>query len=58
MRPVTIYRLIVKDSIEEGILALHRRKRDLADALLEGADASARLTEEDLIDLIRQSAAA
>jgi hypothetical protein len=30
-----------------------RRKRDLADALLEGADASARLSQEDLIDLIR-----
>ncbi len=52
-RPVTIYRLIVKDSIEEGIVALHRRKRDLADALLEGADAAARLSEADLLDLIR-----
>ncbi len=53
LRPVTIYRLIVKDSIEEGIVALHRHKRDLADALLEGADSSARLSEEDLLGLIR-----
>ena len=52
-RPVTIYRLIVKDSIEEGIVALHRRKRDISDALLEGADASGRLSEEDLLHLIR-----
>lgn len=52
-RPVTIYRLIVRDSIEEGIVALHRHKRDLADALLEGADASARLSEDDLLNLIR-----
>jgi superfamily II DNA or RNA helicase len=52
-RPVTIYRLIVKDSIEERIVALHRQKRDLADALLEGADATGRLSEEDLLDLIR-----
>lgn len=52
-KPVTIYRLIVKNSIEEGIVALHRRKRDLADALLEGADASARLSEDDLLNLIR-----
>ncbi|MDA8232389.1 MAG: DEAD/DEAH box helicase [Magnetospirillum sp.] len=52
-RPVTIYRLIVKDTIEEGIVALHRRKRDLADALLEGADAAGKLSEEDLLDLIR-----
>ncbi len=50
---MTVYRLIVKDTIEERILALHREKRDLADALLEGADASARLSEEDLLDLIR-----
>jgi SNF2 family DNA or RNA helicase len=52
-RPVTIYRLIVKDSIEEGIVALHRQKRDIADALLEGSDASGRLSEEDLLHLIR-----
>jgi SNF2 family DNA or RNA helicase len=56
LRPVTIYRLIIKDSIEQGIVALHRHKRDLADALLEGADASARLSEEDLLNLIRGGA--
>ena len=55
-RPVTIYRLIVKDSIEEGIVALHRQKRDIADALLEGSDASGRLSEEDLLHLIRGEA--
>ena len=55
-RPVTIYRLIVKDSIEEGIVAMHRHKRDLADALLEGAEASGRLSDEDLLDLIRGTA--
>jgi len=52
-RPVTIYRLIVKDSIEEGIIALHQHKRDLADALLDGADASGRLSEEELLRLIK-----
>lgn len=56
LRPVTIYRLIVKDSIEEGIVALHRQKRDIADALLEGADASGRLSEDDLLHLIRGDA--
>jgi SNF2 family DNA or RNA helicase len=53
LRPVTIYRLIVRDSIEEKILDLHRAKRDLATDLLEGAEMSARLTDEDLLDLIR-----
>ncbi|MBB4199662.1 SNF2 family DNA or RNA helicase [Rhodoblastus sphagnicola] len=50
---MTIYRLIVSDSIEEKILDLHRAKRDLASDLLEGAEMSARLTDEDLLNLIR-----
>jgi superfamily II DNA or RNA helicase len=53
-RPVTIYRLVVADSIEERILELHRHKRDLAADLLEGTDTSARLSEEELIAMIRQ----
>jgi superfamily II DNA or RNA helicase len=53
LRPVTIYRLIARDSIEEKILELHRAKRDLASDLLEGAEMSARLTDEDLLNLIR-----
>jgi superfamily II DNA or RNA helicase len=52
-RPVTIYRLVAKGTIEEKILALHHRKRDLADSLLEGADVSGRLTEEELLALLR-----
>jgi superfamily II DNA or RNA helicase len=52
-RPVTIYRLVMQDSIEEKILALHRDKRDLANDLLEGGEIAARLSEEELVDLIR-----
>jgi superfamily II DNA or RNA helicase len=52
-RPVTIYRLIMQDSIEEQILGLHRDKRDLATDLLEGAETTARLSEAALLDLIR-----
>jgi len=52
-RPVTVYRLIVRDSIEERILELHRSKRDLANDLLEGTQVSAKLSEEDLLDLMR-----
>ncbi|HYZ63607.1 MAG TPA: DEAD/DEAH box helicase, partial [Acetobacteraceae bacterium] len=51
-RPVTIYRLIMQDSIEERILRLHRDKRDLASELLEGAETAGRLSEEALLDLI------
>jgi SNF2 family DNA or RNA helicase len=51
-RPATIYRLIVQDSIEEKILDLHARKRDLAAEVLDGADFAARLNEDELIALI------
>ena len=52
--PVTIYRLVAKGTIEEQIVDLHHRKRDLADRLLEGADASARLDPDALLALLRQ----
>jgi superfamily II DNA or RNA helicase len=52
-RPVTIYRLVMQDSIEERILALHRDKRDLASELLDGSETAGRLSEEALLDLIR-----
>ena len=52
-RPVTIYRLIMQDSIEEQILLLHRDKRDLASDLLEGTETTGRLSEAALLDLIR-----
>ena len=55
-RPVTIYRLVTKGTIEEQIVELHHHKRDLADRLLEGADAPARLNAEELLDLLRQPA--
>ena len=50
---MTIYRLIMQDSIEERIVHLHRDKRDLAAELLEGADTAGRLSEQELLDLIR-----
>jgi len=52
-RPVTIYRLVMQDSIEQQILGLHRDKRDLANDLLEGTETTGRLSEEALLDLIR-----
>jgi|GEM_PF-1539076 len=44
-RPVTVVRLIVRASVEERIMALHRSKRELAADLLEGADAAAKLDD-------------
>lgn len=51
-RPVTVYRLISKGTIEEKILRLHAGKRDLADALLEGADIAHQLTRDELLELM------
>ncbi|MBL1263716.1 DEAD/DEAH box helicase [Methylomicrobium sp. RS1] len=52
-RPVTIYRMIAKQTIEEKIVALHSHKRDLADSLLEGADVSGKVSADDLLSLMR-----
>ncbi|MEH2093617.1 DEAD/DEAH box helicase [Nostoc sp.] len=53
-RPVTIYRLVAKDTIEEKIVQLHHHKRDLADSLLEGADISGKISTEALLQLISE----
>ena len=54
-RPVTIYRLVMEDTIEEKIVDLHRSKRDLADSLLEGTDMSGKISAEELLALVRES---
>ena len=54
-RPVTIYRLVMKDTIEEKIVDLHSSKRDLADSLLEGTDMSGKISAEELLALVRES---
>jgi SNF2 family DNA or RNA helicase len=52
-RPVTIYRLVAKDTIEEKIVDLHQHKRALADSLLEGADMSGKISTAELLRLIQ-----
>ena len=52
-RPVTVYRLIAKDTIEEGMLQLQHRKRALQEAALAEGGAAAGLTREDLLELLR-----
>ncbi|MCB0522527.1 MAG: DEAD/DEAH box helicase [Lewinellaceae bacterium] len=52
-RPVTVYRLVAENTIEEKILELHSKKRDLADSLLAGTDVSAKLTAEELMGLLK-----
>jgi superfamily II DNA or RNA helicase len=56
-RPVTIYRLVTRHTIEEGIVELHQHKRDLADSLLEGSDAAARMSPQDMLAMLQQGLA-
>ena len=53
-RPVTIYRLVTKGTIEEKIVDLHRHKRDLADSLLEGTEVSGKMSTDVLLRLMTQ----
>ncbi len=51
-RPVTVYRMVARGTVEESILKLHRSKRALAGDMLEGTDAA--LSESELMELIRR----
>ncbi len=53
-RPVTIYRLVVKDTIEEKIVDLHHGKRDLAESLLAGTGVSGKVSAEALLQLLQE----
>ena len=54
-RPVTIYRLIAKNTIEERIVALHQHKRDLADKLLSGNEQASKLSVEEILSMLKET---
>jgi SNF2 family DNA or RNA helicase len=48
-----VYRMVAKDTVEERILALKERKRNLAEAALSGAAGVSRaITRDDLLALL------
>ena len=51
-KPVFVYRLVAKDTIEERVLDLQRQKKDLASNILEVEDISKVLSKEELLKLI------
>ncbi|HYO94432.1 MAG TPA: C-terminal helicase domain-containing protein, partial [Polyangiaceae bacterium] len=55
-RPVTVYRLVVRQTIEDSMLSLHAKKHDLAQAFLEGGDAAGKLSVDELVQLIGTAA--
>ncbi|KAL2866470.1 putative SNF2 family helicase/ATPase [Aspergillus lucknowensis] len=53
---VKIYKMIIKDSVEERILDLQDRKRELANVTIEGKTAAAKLTMKDMMGLFGKDA--
>ena len=52
-KPVSVYKLIAKNTIEEKIVQLQESKRELADSILSGDHASlASLSREELLALV------
>lgn len=51
-QPVTVYRLVTAGTIEERIVELHHRKRELASSLLEGSEAAAAISQQELLQLL------
>lgn len=52
-KSVTVFRIVAKGTIEEQILSLHDQKRQLVSDVLDGTDQAAKLSTDDLVDLIR-----
>nr|MBF0221693.1 hypothetical protein [Desulfobulbaceae bacterium] len=50
--PVTIYRLITQNTIEEKIVELHQHKRELAENLLKGTELSNKISSDELIKIL------
>lgn len=55
---VKIYKMIIKDTVEERIIGLQDRKRELANVTIEGKTAAAKLTMKDMMALFGRDAEA
>jgi superfamily II DNA or RNA helicase len=56
VEPVTVVRLVGQGTIEEAVLELHERKRELAQGILDGADAIGAVSSDELLALVRHGA--
>lgn len=54
-RPVTVYRLVTKGTVEESVLELHGRKRQLAEDLISGNESAGSLGVDELVNLMRSA---
>jgi SNF2 family DNA or RNA helicase len=53
LRPVTVYRLVNKGTVEKHIVTQRHDKRALAESILADGDAATLPSTEDLVALIR-----
>lgn len=53
-RPVTVYKLVTRQTVEEKVLQMHGEKRELAQGLLSGSDAVASMDMQQLVALLAQ----
>jgi len=51
-KPVTVYRLVTRGTIEESILALHEHKRSLVAGVLAGTSEAATLGVDEIMELL------
>jgi SNF2 family DNA or RNA helicase len=51
-RPVMVYRMVTKDTVEEKILGLQERKRQVAAVVLGDASQAGGITREELLALL------
>lgn len=52
-RPVIVYRIIARGTVEDQILSLHADKRDLVSGVMEGTQKAGAMSTNELLDLIR-----
>ncbi len=48
-----VHRLVARDTVEERILALQDRKRQLAQAAIGEGGAASKITRDELLDLLQ-----
>ena len=53
-RPVVVHRIVARETVEEGILRLHKQKRDLSESALGTGSSGDGLSRDDLLGLLDQ----
>jgi SNF2 family DNA or RNA helicase len=51
-KPVNVYRMVSKDTVEERILALQEKKRAIAATVTDGGGSAGGITREELLSLL------